>query len=143
AGAIVISTEGGSCELASARQVQKNSKFLTVVVGNLDSTHLKVSPPTGPGTFSVITLGTMLPSTSGVALVSFTKDDAACKAVGTPTRGTSGTVPLASVSDGAYAGSGDAPLDSGDHIHFEFNSTRCPAIADIVNNPDTTPTTCL
>src|SRR5882724_8812317 len=52
-GAIVITTESGSCDLTTARQVNKNSKFLVVSVGNLDASHLKLSAPTAPATFKV------------------------------------------------------------------------------------------
>jgi len=64
-----------------------------------------------------------------MAFVAFVTQDATCQEVSAQSAtGATGTVTLTSVNNGAYAGSFDVVMDSGDHVTGSFNAANCAGI---------------
>jgi hypothetical protein len=133
--AVIMATSKNLCTTLGANQQPKNIKAVQIAVADFSGTSL--SAPTTPGTFTITqTAMPMIGAWSAIVT------DASCMDVpASDAKGTSGTITLTSISNGAYDGHYDVVLDSGDHVTGSFNPEPCPALQTALNS--TTPPACI
>jgi hypothetical protein len=132
---IIMGDAKNLCTTFGANQQPKSLKG--AVIGLLVVNGTTISAPTTPGTF---TISSSPSGNAGVwdAIVT----DASCMDVAaSEAKGTSGTITLTSINNGAFDGHYDVVLDSGDHVTGSFSPESCPALATAINS--TTPPSCI
>jgi hypothetical protein len=131
-GAVLISTELETCDIFADAALHKNMKLLQIGLAQFDFGSNKVVAPKDSGEFQVFNLeGGETPLTTKLALVFYFEVDENCVPATQPILGKSGKITLDSADDGAYSGSGDVTLDTGEHITFEFDATACSALSTL------------
>ena len=136
-GVIVVANNTGLCHDVAANQTPKNLAGLLLTVGDVNTSTGASTAPTAPGVFTISSSSAQPKS----AFVAFEVTDASCKDISAQDAvGASGTVTLTSVSGGAYAGSFDVVMDSGDHVTGSFSATNCASIGALFGSSTSTAT---
>lgn len=132
---IIMADTSGLCKTLGADQQPKNVKFVELAVADFNGT--TITAPTMPGTFTISSSpAPMLGAFQAVVT------DATCQEVtASGAKGTSGTISVTSISNGAVDGHYDVVLDSGDHVTGSFSPESCPALQTAINS--TTPPACI
>jgi hypothetical protein len=122
---IFLADRAGLCEAASRYSLRKS--LHAVRIDLYQSTAQGDRAPSGPGTYSVVSIGG--PISARRAYVEARTTDENCATVASQSaKATSGTVTLTRASNGSYAGTFDITLGSGDHLSGSFDAPDCPAI---------------
>jgi hypothetical protein len=128
--AIVLSDAPGLCAKLTAGTEPRNGKALIFFLTDVNQVSLTGAVPDAPATYTVYDFsGGSLPP-AHLAWVSFGVNDSNCvQNSSLSASGKSGSVTLSRLSTGAYAGSFDVTLDSGDHVSGTFDTSACPGLA--------------
>jgi len=88
------------------------------------------SPPSGPGSYTVVTnpLGI-----AKLAVAAYFAVDTNCQLSST-SAGNSGTVTLSSVGEGGYSGTFDVTFNSGDRVTGSFKASNCTALTTYLDS---------
>jgi hypothetical protein len=122
---IVLADRAGLCAAASQYWFRKNLHMVRIDL--YESTAQGDRAPSGPGTYTVVSIGG--PISARRAYVDARTTDENCAVVASQSaKATSGTVTLSRVSTGSYAGILDITLESGDRLTGSFDAPDCPAI---------------
>ena len=132
---ILMSSTTGLCVAPSAVVNHPGEKVVMIILS--DSNGTMTNAPTAPGTYTVGT-ASLTPAKAAVFEVNVLNatcgNDSSLGSVAT-----AGTVTLTSVDGGAFAGTYDVTLDTGEHVTGSFDPDACSTLADEVHSNGTPP----
>jgi hypothetical protein len=122
---IILSSSGSVCADAGANIDRKGSRFIAITLRDVSGS--TASAPAAAGTYTIYpNTGSQPPKE---ALLETGGLDDTCQLVDDEqASGQSGTVVLDSAAGGAFKGTFDVVLNTGDHITGSFDPIPCPAL---------------
>jgi hypothetical protein len=133
---IVMSTASNLCTDATNHVEHPNEK--TILLTLTDNSGSALAAPTAPGSYAITTDA----MATQVGVLETEVFDATCN--GAPDghkHATSGTVTLSEITGGAFSGSFDVVMNSGDHITGTFDPEACPGLDTAINSRS--PSSCM
>ena len=128
---VIMSTMPGICTRITADTIDPSERLITITM--TDDTSSSGSPPSAPGTYTVLTMGTT-GHDGGLGADVFdamcTHDDSAS------VNATSGSIQLASLAGNVFEGTFDVAFSvTGDHVTGSFAPTSCPGLVTVPRMP--------